>query len=200
MFAERTLANLSKPLTHSLSDVVLLEPTAIEKLKTSMIHTLLRRRCLEKFRYRKRHYILVVDGTELYRWSEPHCSHCLYAASGPKKELQYYHRVLEIKLVSESGLCFSLLSEFIENGGEDSKQDCELKAFYRLSRRLKETFPKLPVLLLADGIYPKGPVFALCREFNWKYIFVLQDKVLPSVWEDFEGLMKAVAVACKAYG
>jgi len=33
------------------------------------------------------------------------------------------------------------------------------------------------------------PVFALCQEFGWKYIFVLQNKVLPSVWEDFTGLM-----------
>jgi hypothetical protein len=133
-----------------------LDPQALEKMKIAMVKMLLRRRCLEAFRFRKQFYILAVDGTELYRWSEKHCDNCLHAVTGPNKSLQYYHRVLEIKLVSACGLSLSLLTEFIENasGKPDDKQDCELKAFYRLSRRLKETFPQLKILLLADGLYP----------------------------------------------
>lgn len=167
-----------------------LKPEELEKLKVAMVHVLLRSRSLEKFRYQK-HYILAVDGTELYRWKERHCPNCLYAASGPNKELQYYHRVLEVKLVSTSGLSLSILSEFIENEEQnpDKKQDCELKAFYRLMPRLKKLFPQLPILLLADGIYPKGPVFAICQEYHWNYLFVLKDDVLTTVWQDFEGLM-----------
>jgi hypothetical protein len=38
------------------------------------------------------------------------------------------------------------MSEFIENPGEKmTKQDCELKAFYRLAQRLKTRFPRLAV-------------------------------------------------------
>lgn len=34
-------------------------------------------------------------------------------------------------------------SEFIENESEDTtKQDCELNAFYRLAKRVKETYPQ----------------------------------------------------------
>lgn len=165
-----------------------LEPDLLEKLKITMVRVLLRSRCLEKFRYQG-YYLLAVDGTELYRWSEPHCNQCLHAASGPNHELQYYHRVLEVKLVSSSGLSLSILSEFIENGGADAKQDCELKAFYRVSAKLKKRFPQLKILLLADGIYPKGPVFALCEDAGWKYLIVLKDEVLTTVWQDFQGLM-----------
>jgi len=166
-----------------------LPPEALEKLRLAMIHRLLRSRCLERFRYGKR-YILALDGTEIYRWKERHCKHCLFSACGPEKELQFYHRVLEIKLISQDGFAISLLSEFIENEGgkPDEKQDCELKAAYRLLGRLKKHFPQLKVILLADGLYPKGPVFRLCEDAQWKYLFVLQDKVLCSVWEDFEAL------------
>ncbi|KAI4446751.1 hypothetical protein C823_001269 [Eubacterium plexicaudatum ASF492] len=47
------------------------------------------------------------------------------------------------------------MTEFVENtGGEEAeKQDCELKACYRLMERLKKEFPKLPVCLCADSLY-----------------------------------------------
>jgi hypothetical protein len=167
-----------------------LPPEAFEKLRTAMLRTLLRSRRLEAFRHRKQDYIFALDGTELYRWKGRHCAHCLKAAQGKDKEPHYFHRVLELKLVSHDGLALSVLTEFIENADPDApKQDCELKAAYRLLKRLKEIYPKLPILLLADGLYPKGPIFRLCQDAGWKYLFVLQNDVLPSVWEDFEGLM-----------
>ena len=167
-----------------------LPPEVFEKLRTAMVRTLLRSRRLESFRYHKQFYLLALDGTELYRWNERHCDQCLQAAQGKDKTLQYFHRVLELKLVSHDGLALSVLTEFVENtGGPDDKQDCELKAAYRLLKRLKDLYPKLPILLLADGLYPKGPIFRLCQDAGWKYLFVLKNDVLPSVWEDFEGLM-----------
>ena len=167
-----------------------LPPEAFDTLRTAMIRTLLRSRRLEAFRYRKQFYILALDGTELYRWNERHCDQCLHAATGPNKKLQYYHRVLELKLVSHDGLALSVLTEFIENtGGPDDKQDCELKAAYRLLKRLKELCPQLKILLLADGIYPNGPIFRLCQDSDWKYLFSLQDESLKTVWQDFEALI-----------
>ena len=65
-----------------------------------------------------------------------------------------------------------------------------MKAFSRLAARLKEHFPRLPVLLLLDGLYAEGPVFALCRRYHWQFMIVLQDKDLPSVWEEVKGLGK----------
>ena len=51
------------------------------------------------------------------------------------------HHVLEAKLVV-GDMVLSIGSEFIENESEDvTKQDCELKAFYRLSEKIKHTYP-----------------------------------------------------------
>jgi hypothetical protein len=86
-----------------------------------------------------------------------------------------------------------LMSEFLdytEGDQQRNKQDCELKAFRRLAGRLKSCFPRLPILVLLDGLYPNGPVMQLCRQYHWQYMIVLQDDSLPSVWEEVEGLGK----------
>ena len=153
-----------------------LKPADIEKLKWVMLHCLLRRGYLKRFRDSRGRYLLALDGTELYRWSKPHCEQCLRAASGPDKSMQYFHRVLELKLISSDGLCLSLVTEFIENESPDvEKQDCELKAAKRLLKRFKQHFPRMKVLLLADGLYPNGPLFAVCEANQWNYLFVLPD-------------------------
>jgi hypothetical protein len=36
-----------------------------------------------------------------------------------------------------------------------------------LAQRLKAGFSHLPILLLLDGLYPNGPIIALCRQYNW---------------------------------
>ncbi|MFZ5688457.1 MAG: DDE transposase family protein, partial [Bacillota bacterium] len=73
---------------------------------------------------------------------------------------------------------------------EKWKQDCELKAFHRLAKRLKHQFPKLPLTLLLDGLYANGPVMAVCRKNKWDFMIVLKDKSLPSVWIEAKGLMR----------
>jgi hypothetical protein len=76
-----------------------------------------------------------------------------------------------------------LLSEFLSYGEgdpDDHKQDCELKAFYRLAARLKAYFPRLPLGVLLDGLYPNGPLMALARQYQWQFMIVLPATCLPS--------------------
>ncbi|MEN1968832.1 hypothetical protein WMZ97_12255 [Lentibacillus sp. N15] len=57
------------------------------------------------------------------------------------------HHVLEAKLVVRD-MVFNIASEFIENESEDvEKQDCEQNAFYRMAKKLKHTFKRLPIVL-----------------------------------------------------
>ena len=55
---------------------------------------------------------------------------------------------------------FPFATEWIENpeGGEYDKQDCKRKGFARLAATLKEACPRLPMLILADGLYPSLPL------------------------------------------
>jgi len=90
-----------------------------------------------------------------------------------------------------TGWSFPLLSEFPEYAKGDTdnnKQDCEQRAFHRLSERLKKLFPRLPLLLLLDGFYANGPVMQRYRQYNWQFMIVLKDKDLPTVWAEARAL------------
>lgn len=114
-------------------------------------------------------------------------------AGKDNEDTQYYVYVLEASLTFSNGLTLPLMSEFLNYAEGDTgndKQDCETRAFHRLARRLKEAFPRLPIMLLLDGLYPNGPILHTCRENRWQFMIVLQDDSLPSVWEEYEGLRK----------
>ena len=84
-----------------------------------------------------------------------------------------------------------LLSEvlsYTEGDNKEQKQDCEQNAFKRLAQRLKKYFPRLPIMVLLDGLYPNGPIMELCIKNNWDFMIVLQKGSLPSVWEEIDGL------------
>ncbi|MDR2086969.1 MAG: hypothetical protein LBP72_07305 [Dysgonamonadaceae bacterium] len=91
----------------------------------------------------------------------------------------------EAKLVTADGHALSLATEWIENPeGIFDKQDCERKAFLRLAEKLKKQYPRLPICILADGLYPYENAFQCCEQNGWKYIFVLQENSLKSVQEE----------------
>jgi DDE family transposase len=143
-------------------------------------------------------YPVAIDGSQKlvrdWLWNEE----CLERQVPSRREegstgtkTEYYVYVLEANLAFANGLTIPLLSEFLSYSAGDqerNKQDCELKAFYRLAQRLKDAFPRLPVLVLLDGLYANGPVMELCRQYHWQFMIVLQDDSLPSVWEEVRGL------------
>lgn len=154
-----------------------------------MTETLIRKKVLYPYRLFDRYFVIVIDGTGTLTFDERHCEHCLTRTH--KGKTLYYHNVLEAKLVAPNGFAFSVMTEFIENPGENpTKQDCELVAFYRLAERMKKRFGRLPILLSLDGLFAGGPTFDLCRRYGWKYMIVLTDDDLKSVNEEFDALLK----------
>ena len=164
-----------------------LEVNQIQAVVSAMTGTLIRKKVLYSYRVLEIYFIVAVDGTGTINFDHRHCPHCLTRTRDGKT--LYYHPVLEAKLLTSNGFAFSLMTEFIENPGQQvTKQDCELKAFYRLAERLKIQFPRLPLLLSLDGLFAGGPTFDLCRHYGWKFMIVLKDDDLPSVNEEFEAL------------
>jgi hypothetical protein len=155
----------------------------------NMVKSLVRKKVLCNGRLMGKWHMLAIDGTWVMSSRKRHCDHCLTMAHGDKTI--YYHPVLEAKIVLPSGLAISVMSEFVENDvpGAD-KQDCELKALYRLLERLKEAFPQMDFCLLLDGLYPNGEVFQICKDNDWAYIIVLKDDQLGSVQEEYKSLLQ----------
>ena len=68
---------------------------------------------------------------------------------------------------------------------EELKQDCELNASKRMLPRFRQTYPRLPVRIIADSLYPSIGLIELCEKENLEYIFVLKDKKIPTLLTEF---------------
>ena len=138
-------------------------------------------------------YPIAIDGTQKCVRDMPWAEQCLKreVGKGEDTHMQYYVYVLEANLAFADGMSIPLMSEFLsytQGDTDTNKQDCEIKAFKRLAKRLKQEFAHLPIILLLDGLYPNGPIVEVCRKNHWDFMIVLQDNSLKSVWEEYKGL------------
>ncbi|TAK01391.1 hypothetical protein EPO44_09055 [bacterium] len=162
------------------------------QLRVLLIYLLVRRRRLEKWRILGC-YCIAIDGTGVIVYQKRHCDHCLTRKTKGGKV--FYHPVLEAKLVCPGlGLALSIATEFIENPekikNKRTKQDCELKAFYRLIPQLRKDFPQMAIVLLLDAIYAKEPVFKLCDDYNLRYLITFKKGSMRATWKEYEALKK----------
>ena len=112
----------------------------------------------------------------------------------------WYISMLELKLVANK-MAISIMNEMIKNEDkkkeneteeeiknksiEEVKQDCELNASKRMIPRFRKIYPRLPVRIIADSLYPSIGLIELCEEENLEYIFVLKDKKIPTLLTEF---------------
>ena len=163
----------------------------IESILGNTVRKLLRSKKLQALLV-ENHYVVAVDGTQKYITSVDFAPQALRRQSkdGTVKHIVY---VLEAAIVSPQGIVIPLMAEFCENqndGSPETKQDCELKAFYRLATRLKKLLRKQRIIIVADGLYPCGPVMRTCRVNRWDFMIILPSNCLKSVWEDAEGIRR----------
>ncbi len=158
--------------------------SGLENIVVEASRCLIRSKSLDRFRL-EGSVLIAVDATELFRSKVQHCDRCLKAEHS-NGTISYFHRVLEAKLITENGMALSIASEFIENAedGFYEKQDCELKAFYRLAPKLKSYFPRMQILLLLDALYANQNVIGVCEKYDWEYIIVFKDGSLPNLYEE----------------
>ena len=184
-----------------------LKPSELESIIHEMIVRLTRRNTFNKSRIRGKYWQVLIDGTILSSFAHRHCDSCLFKRHKNKKgevtSLEFYHYVLEAKLVLHENLVFSICTEFVENEGEipseeelmspdydepsrqKMKQDCEIKAFYRLAAKLKKAFPKLPICITADGLYACQQVFKICEDNNWHHIIRFKEGSIPTLYDTY---------------
>ena len=158
-----------------------LNPKELEMLLKMDVYSIIRSRALENQRIFGEYYLVAVDGTETLDFKERHCPHCL-TRKHDDGSVTYYHKVVEAKLVTESGLCLPMALEFVENSKEDVPvQDCELLACYRLLSKLKRFFPQLRICLLMDSLYVNQNIFKTAEENAWKFIVNYKEGAAPSI-------------------
>lgn len=177
-----------------------LKEDELETLKASLVSGLIEKRVFHKFKLLGKRFIVAVDGTGVASYEKDYSGACLRKTS-KNGNTTYFHHVLEARLVTSNGLSVSLATEWIANDAarDFDKQDCEQKAFRRLAAKLKRYFPRLPICIVADGLYPNQHFFHLCQQYGWDFIVVLQDGNLPSVQEELRLLPKTARHTTERY-
>ena len=165
----------------------------LRKIQKYMVNALIRSKMFDKYRYKGKYFQIVIDGTGIMSFKERHCKHCLkrtYNKGTEEEKTIYYHYVLEAKLVV-GDIVISLDSEFVENEKENvEKQDCEIRAFYRMAKRIKKEYPKLPIIISGDALYACEPVIKVCRDNKWEYILRIKGERLKLLGEEIKCLEK----------
>ena len=201
---EETITNISKLLEIDLEELPhydtinnVFEKIDIKQLRNIqkyMVNRLIRSKMFDKYRYKGKYFQIVIDGTGITSFKERHCKHCLKKTYNKGEENEYsiyYHYVLEAKLVV-GDIVISIDSEFVENEDENvEKQDCEIRAFYRMAERIKAEYPKLPIGISGDALYWVEPVVKICKKNKWEYIIRLKEERLKLLGEEIDGLEKA---------
>lgn len=174
-----------------------LNPEELEKILQKMVYSMIRRKTFEDARVLKK-WLVIVDATELdegfQKKNEHYLSRC-YNRGTEREFIKYHRSVLEAKIYFGNNLVCSIASETIENSDEyinqsdDSiKQDCESKAFVRLAAKIKEKFPRLPIIIVADGLYVTQNVFQICKDYGWDYIIRYKEGSAPSIAKEYRAL------------
>ena len=93
--------NITVPHPDTLAYLLTKLPTEeLNCLPSKIVHEMQEKRMLEKYRL-KGHYMIAMDGTGIYSFSERHCENCLTQTKNDKTI--YFHKIEEAKLVSPGG-------------------------------------------------------------------------------------------------
>lgn len=176
-----------------------LQTGELQKVRKDILYRLIRRKTFDAAKFHGK-WKIIVDATWLQTYQEQQDAYCMcreYKREDGMKKCLWYRMALEAKIVLGENLIVSFDTEFIENHAEDAKrqksmnveqikQDCETKAFKRLAERMKQDFPRLPILLLCDSLYAGEPVFDLCKKNHWNYIIRYKEGSIPSIMQEYE--------------
>jgi len=167
-----------------------IDAEALQNVATELVRRLLRMRVFEDARIKGKYWQVLLDGTQLYSSREELPGYYLYRRhhKGTENEYkEYYYYLLEAKLVLGEKIVVSILSVFVENEDrEPDKQDCELKAAYRLMERLKKEFPHLPVCLCGDSLYAGAPFMKKCKENGFRYLLRFKEGSIPYIYGEYQ--------------
>ena len=127
---------------------------------------------LEQYQFLDGKYICDIDGTQLFGSNKVGCPQCLTTkhANGATTKS---HKVLQGAIVHpDMRQVIPLMPEQIVNSDGASKQDCEINASKRWLLEVKQDYPRLSLIINADGLSSKQPFITAVNEVGYNYIIV----------------------------
>jgi len=145
--------------------------TEIEQLFSDFLRPVQRGKHLETFEFIDGKYLIPFDGTQYFSSNKISCDCCLTKKS--KGITTYQHQVVAASIVCPGIKQVMLLApEPIRNIDGSTKQDCEINAGKRLVKKIRDTHPKLKIIIAGDGLYSKQPFIDELTRYGMSFILV----------------------------
>ena len=193
--------NAKNYMSHGVTENEFLErlnPGELEDIQQNIVYSMIRRKTFDNARALKK-WQVIVDATELDEGYQKKNEH--YLSRCYNEYIKYHRSILEAKIYFGENLVCSIASETIENSeeyinqsDEAVKQDCESKAFVRLAAKIKKRFPRLPIIITADGLYVTKKVLQICKDYHWDYIIRYKEGSASSIAKEYRALPKKETV------
>ena len=148
-----------------------IESEAIAPVFSDFLHRLQRGKQLVQYQFIDDMYLISIDGSEYFSSEKIHCPNCLVKSK--KGKLRYHHQILQPAMVHpDLKQVLPLAPEQISNRDGTEKQDCEINAGKRCIRKIRNTHPKLKIIISGDSLYSKQPFIDELKSVNMSYILV----------------------------
>jgi hypothetical protein len=136
--------------------------------------------------YYNGYYLLSLDGTGSFGSENLSSASCLVKNKSNGRTL-YYQQVLGAALVHpDNKVVIPLAPEMIIPQDGATKNDCERNAAKRFLPRFRAEFPRLPVIVVEDGISSNAPHIRDLQQYDMRFILGAKPGDHPLLFENLD--------------
>ena len=142
---------------------------------------------LQHFQIFDARYLITLDGSRFFSSKLVKCEHCLTTTKSGVTH--YHHDILQAAIVHpDKRQVLPLAPEFVRNsdakGGKYRKQDCEMNAGHRMLQRLRDDYPRMAAIIVADSLYSKQPFVEQLRAARFSFLLVAKPGDHQSLYQE----------------
>lgn len=146
------------------------DPEALRPAFLEVFRRLQRGKVLEQFTFIDGHYLLSLDGTGYFSSEKIRCASCMQKTTRNGK-ITYYHQMLGAVIMHpDRKEVIPVMPEPIIKQDGQAKNDCERNAARRFFQKFRQDHPRLPVIVVEDGLASNAPHILECRRHNLRFI------------------------------
>lgn len=181
----------SIPKSTQLRDVLDRIPSsAFEPIFSDYFSILQRSKQLEKFQFLNKMYLLPMDGTQYFNSEVISCHACL-TKTKKNGAITYSHQFVGASIVHPNQRqVIPLAPEPIQNVDGTSKQDCERNAAKRLIQNIRETHPKLNIVITGDALFSNQPFLDTLKANRMSFMLVAKPGDHKFLFNHLSGIKK----------
>lgn len=146
-------------------------PSGIRPLFKNVFQRLQRGKALEKMTFMGKYYLTSIDGTGYFTSKKVHCQACLHRKNRRTGEITYSHQMLGVAIVHpDQKAVIPLAPEPIVKQDGEKKNDCERNAARRLLVKLRQDYPRLPLIIIEDALSANAPHIKEIKRHGFRFI------------------------------